>query len=118
MSSIAVHPGVSRHPVRRPTAPLRLTRRGRLVVTGLLLAAVLVVLVAFSSHSAATGQAGRPVPTRMVRVGPGDTIWAIASQVAAPGQTGEMVQRIEELNALTGPSLRVGQTIAVPRSDR
>ena len=80
----------------------------------LMLALVLVALTAFGSHSAATGHAGTPVPTRTVEVGPGDTMWAIASQVAKPGQVRETVQQIEELNALTGPVLTVGQQISVP----
>lgn len=96
------------------SAPARLTRRGRLVVTLVLLGAVLLVCVAFGARSAATGDAGSPVPTRMVQVGPGDTLWGIASDVAGPGQVREKVLQIEELNALPGPALRVGQRLAVP----
>lgn len=96
--------------------PARLTRRGRLVVTLVFLGAVLLTAVAFGARSAATGDAGSPVPTRMVQVGPGDTLWGIASQVAGPGQVREKVLQIEELNALPGPALQVGQRIAVPVS--
>jgi len=105
-------------PVSRPaaarTAPARLTRRGRLLVTLVLLGAVLLACVAFGARTAATGDAGSPVPTRMVQVGPGDTLWGIASDVAGPGQVREKVLQIEELNALPGPALRVGQRLAVP----
>ena len=65
-------------------------------------------------HSAATGEAGTPVPTRTVEVGEGDTLWKIASEVAKPGETRAMVHQIEELNALSGPGVTVGQQIAVP----
>lgn len=122
MSSIAVNP-IAR-PTQRPrlrvvrdherAAPARLTRRGRLTVTLVFLGAVLLAAVAFGARSAATGDAGSPVPTRMVQVGPGDTLWGIASQVAGPGQVREKVLQIEELNALPGPALRVGQRLAVP----
>ena len=95
-------------------APARLTRRGRLVVTLVFLGTVLLACVAFGARSAATGDAGSPVPTRMVQVGPGDTLWGIASQIAGPGQVREKVLQIEELNALPGPALRVGQRLAVP----
>ncbi len=95
---------------------MRLTRRGQVVVVLLLLGLLLAGLTAFGSHSAATGQAGTPVPTRTVEVGQGQTLWDIASDVAKPGQTREMVHQIEELNALTGPGLTVGQRIAVPVS--
>ena len=110
--SVAARP-VSRFVAARP-APARLTRRGRLVVTLVLLGAVLLACVAFGARSAATGDAGSPVPTRMVQVGPGDTLWGIASEVAGPGQVREKVLQIEQLNALPGPALRVGQRLAVP----
>ena len=110
--SVAARP-VSRSVAARP-APARLTRRGRLVVTLVLLGAVLLACVAFGARSAATGDAGSPVPTRMVQVGPGDTLWGIASEVAGPGQIREKVLQIEQLNALPGAALRVGQRLAVP----
>jgi hypothetical protein len=94
--------------------PVRLTLRGRVVVTLLFVAALMVVLTVFGGHSAATGESGAPVKTRTVQVGEGDTLWDIASKVAAPGKTREMVHQIEELNALPGPALVEGQQIAVP----
>ena len=126
MSSIVVGPSFAgprtsvRRPARRPVArpaaevPVRLTRRGRIVLTVLFLGVLLAVLTVFGGHSAATGEVGVPVQTRTVVVGEGDTLWAIASDVAQPGQVREMVHQIEELNALSGPSLVEGQTIAVP----
>lgn len=115
MSTIALGSSFTHRPrSARPAAPVRLTRRGRIVLTVLFLAALLVAFAAFGPHSAATGEAGTPVPTRTVQVGQGDTMWEIASQVAEPGQVREMVHQIEELNALSGPSLVAGQTIAVP----
>jgi LysM repeat protein len=106
--------------VRRPAQAVRhqpqvrLTRRGRLVVVVALVAVAFVVLTAFGSHSAATGEIGTPVQTRTVEVAPGDTLWDIASDVAAPGQVRDMVHQIQELNAMTGPGVTVGQEIAVP----
>jgi len=129
MSSIAVVPGLDRTHVgvRRPAAraaqrpvqpsaetPVRLTRRGRVVVTMLFLVALLAVVTVYGARSAASGHAGTPVQTRMVSVGQGETLWQIAGRVAAPGKVREMVLQIEELNALPGPALAVGQQIAVP----
>ena len=79
-----------------------------------MVALLLAALTVFGPHSAATGEKGSPVPTRTVEVGTGDTLWGIAADVAKPGETRAMVHRIEELNALTGPELTVGQQIAVP----
>lgn len=127
MSTCAINPGVNRRggasarpsarAAARPTsgsASVRLTRRGRIVAVLLLLGLLLAVLTVFGSHSAATGDAGVPVQTRTVEVGEGDTLWGIASEVAKPGEVREMVHQIEELNALSGSALSVGQEIAVP----
>ena len=137
MSTIVATPGLAPrrrpapravHPVSRPTARaatrpatatdavghVRLTRRGRLVLTLFFLVALTVALTLFGASSAATGEKGRPVPTRSVVVQPGDTLWMIAAEVAEPGEVREAVHRIQELNALSGSSLAVGQELAVP----
>ncbi len=117
MSSFAITPGFAPTRVARSVRPMpavRLTRRGRLALTVLFLGVVLAVLTAFGATSAASGEAGEPVPTRIVMVDEGDTLWAIASEVAAPGEVREMVHRIERLNALSGAGVYVGQRIAVP----
>lgn len=122
MSTFAINAGVTRHegalrPTRRSRrrpAPLRLTLRGRVLALLLLLGILLAVLTVFGSHSAATGDAGVPVQTRTIEVGAGDTLWGIASEVAKPGEVRDMVHQIEELNALSGSALSVGQEIAVP----
>ena len=138
MSTIAVTPGLG-VPRRRPVpartiaaaapaapaaaagarrsigdAPVRLTRRGRLVLTLLFLVTATVVLTVFGATSAATGEAGEPVPTRSVVVQPGDTLWGIAAEVAEPGQVREVVHRIQELNAMSGSGVAIGQELAVP----
>jgi LysM repeat protein len=106
----------SGRPVSRPApqGPVRLTRRGRVVVTLLIVGLILGALVIFSGQSVATDEAGTPAPTRTVVVGEGDTLWAIATEVAGDGDIREAVHEIEKLNSLTGPALEVGQEIAVP----
>lgn len=108
MSSFAATPGYL------PAPSLRLTRRGRLVLTMLFLGVLLAVFTAFGTTSAATGKAGEPVPTRTVVVEEGDTLWGIAASVAEPGGTRALVHRIQELNALPSAAVYVGQRIAVP----
>ncbi|QIG41526.1 LysM peptidoglycan-binding domain-containing protein [Nocardioides anomalus] len=99
----------------RPRSSVRLTRRGRLVV----LVAALVVAFAIgvfvtAAGSVATQEPGTPEPTRIVQVGSGDTLWAIASGLADDGDVRGMMQRIEQLNALDGPTLQAGQRLVVP----
>lgn len=116
MSTLAINPGFARGRTRRPArgTSVRLTRRGQVVAVLVFLGLLMAVLTVYGSHSAATGEAGTPVPTRTVEVGEGDTLWAIASETAEPGQVREMVHQIQELNALPSSALRVGQEIAVP----
>ena len=93
---------------------LQLTRRGRVVVTLVFLGVVLSVLTLFSGYSAASGVPGEPMPTRTVIVAEGDTLWAIAASVAAPGEVRDVMHRIEELNSLERSGLVEGQRLAVP----
>jgi nucleoid-associated protein YgaU len=114
---VAAPPVVVRPRTTLPAAPsggLRLTRRGRLVVVLLFLGLLLAVLTAYGARSAATREPGAPLHTRTVVVEQGDTLWDIAASAAKPGQVREMVHEIEELNAMTGPGLTVGQQVAVP----
>lgn len=115
MSTLAAAPHVSL--ARRPvpgTPGVRLTRRGRVTLLLLFLGLALALFTMLGGHSAATDEAGLPMPTRTVVVGEGDTLWEIASDIAAPGETREMIHYLEELNALPGPSLVQGQRISVP----
>ncbi len=100
--------------VRPAPASVRLTRRGRVVVTVLVLGLVLAVSTLFAGRSAATREVGAETRTHTVVVSQGDTLWAIAAEVASPGGTREMVHRIERLNALSSPALVEGQELAVP----
>ncbi len=110
MSSMTISPNAQ---FARPT--VRLTRRGRLVV--FLVSLLLVLGTAFillSGTSVATGEAGTPEPTTIVMVGGGDTLWDIASGIAADGEIREMMTRIVELNALDSTMLLAGQRLRVP----
>jgi len=84
-----------------PSGRVRLTRRGRAVVT-------------FGGLATGTFDRGTPTPVRIVEVHPGDTLYGLAGTVAKPGQVSDMVEQIEQLNALTTPVLQVGQKIAIP----
>ncbi len=110
----ATRPVRTARPAPRPGS-VRLTRRGRIVLTLLLLGLVLGAFVIFSGQSVATAELGETVPTRTVVVGEGDTLWEIADRVGGEDEDlREVVHQIEKLNSLSGPVLEVGQEIAVP----
>ena len=112
MSTIAIHPTYTRRPVAAPQ--LRLTRRGRLVVTLFFLGVLMAAFTAFGSSVVATGERGAPTKTETVMVGDGDTLWDIAAQYADEGETRSMIRRIVEFNSLTSTTIHSGQELAIP----
>ena len=83
------------------------------MITGLL-ASVAIVASMFLGGVGLAGTDSAPVPTRYVTVAPGQTLWAIAGEVAPNADRRDTVARIQELNALHSVNLQAGQTIAVP----
>ena len=104
-------------PAAAPRGDVRLTRRGRFVVFVVALLFVLGAALFLGATSVATNDAGTDQPTEAVMVGEGDTLWAIASDLAPDGEVRDMVATIRELNALDSAMLVAGQTIYVPVTD-
>jgi hypothetical protein len=95
---------------------VRLTRRGRLVVVGFVLAVASAVAVFLAAGSAATGEEGAPGQIDVVTVAPGETLWGIASDVAAESgdDVRDVMQQIRDLNTIDGGTLFAGQDLRVP----
>ena len=104
-------------PVAAPRGEVRLTRRGRFVVFVAALLLVLGAALFLGATSVATNDKGTDQPTEALMVGEGDTLWAIASDLAPAGEVREMVATIKELNALDSAMLVAGQTLYVPVAD-
>jgi len=109
----AVRPAASAAGAPAP-APLRLTRRGR-VVLGLLVTLILGLGGLWLANGAT---ADAPVGAQVVTVrtvGAGESLWAIASSVTAPGEdVRDALREIARLNHLTDSSLAAGQQLVVP----
>ena len=115
MSTMTITPSYATYSPRElGFRPVRLTRRGRLVVLLAALVAVLVLGVVWGGGSAATEQPGTPEPTLVVTVQPGDTLYGIAATVTTDGDVAAMVEEIQSLNALDSGMLAAGQRIKVP----
>jgi len=95
----------------RPSS-LRLTRRGRLVVFGASLAAVLGLGFAAASGSLAND---KPEPTHVITVEPGQTLWDIAADVSDGGDVRSTMAHLEAINHLDSSTLQVGQHLRVPK---
>ena len=98
---------------RRTRSPLRLTRRGRIV---LVLTVMLLVLIAgFTLGNGSSLAAGRSAPVQhSVIVRPGETLWALAARVAPQQDPRLVVADIESRNGLTGAAVQPGQQLIVP----
>ncbi|WP_238016123.1 LysM peptidoglycan-binding domain-containing protein [Dactylosporangium sp. AC04546] len=93
--------------------PIRLTRRGRIVVFGFLLA----VFGGLAALVAAPGQAADPPgPAPTVVVQPGDTLWDIAGRVKGNRGRDATVEDIRRLNGLDGYGIDAGQRLILPRT--
>ena len=114
-----VAPAAARAP--RP-APLRLTRRGRLVFFGMpliLLAALLLSLSGFFNAPAKAADSASELsltPTVSVTVQPGDSLWGIAGAVAPERDPRDVVADIVQLNNLAAARVVPGQQLFVPSS--
>ena len=115
----AIHPArAARGQAANP--PLRLTRRGRIVVA----VAAALVLAALSLVIAGAAQAtNHPVSARtaqqnlaQVTVHPGQSLWSVAESADPSADTRVVIQQIIELNSLTGNTVFAGQRLWVPRA--
>jgi len=117
MSTMTIDQMMSSNPAPM-RASVRLTRRGRLVVFLGTLMLVLLLGIVWGTGSVATEQPGTPEPTRVVMVGPGDTLYDLAAEATpADGDVAAMVERIQRLNALDSGMLAAGQELRIPTSD-
>ena len=114
MSTLSLAPAFIPTSAVRPSSSVRLTRRGRLVVFMTSLLFVLGVAIMLAGGAVGTDSAGEPVPTEIVQVAPGDTLWDIASDLSTDGDVRSMMTQIERLNALDTASLSAGQKLRVP----
>jgi hypothetical protein len=102
--------------------PLRLTRRGRVVVATLVVAAVAVLALAIALATAGGAQAaghggrgGLHQGMHQIVVRPGQTLWSIASAAEPTADPRLVVPEIMAANALTSADIAAGQLLWVPR---
>ena len=95
---------------------LRLTRRGRVVFTGL--AALPLVIWAFvlvlGSGAAAADVDSAGATFEYVTVGEGDSLWGIAETLDPSGDVREVIAEIVRLNGLDDAVVEPGQRLALP----
>ena len=76
---------------------------------------VSVVVASLLLLASAVQASDGPDATAEVRVGAGDTLWAIAAEVAEPGKdVRKVIHDIKRLNDLDGSVIHPGQVLVVP----
>ena len=105
-------------PVRasRAVSPPAPRRRSTATYFRRRLAVGLVLVALAGSYNVATraqanGDISTPVEQRYVIAQDGDNLWAIAERIAPTGNIPDIVDQLEALN---GTSLRVGQVVLIP----
>jgi hypothetical protein len=97
---------------------LRLTRRGRVVLTALaalpLVVGILVGSLASGGALAGIDDGSTPVAFETVVVGAGDSLWGIAEQIAPSEDPREVILEIMRLNGLADAVVQPGQRLALP----
>ncbi len=124
-SEEAAEPGPSAAPPRRlERTPIRLTRRGRIVVGALVALGVAAVAsliwLTVTGQAQAASHSGPQVPWRdsvqRVVVRPGDSLWSIADKTDPGADPRAVISQVVELNSLRGTGIQVGQVLWVPKS--
>src|SRR5690349_13778088 len=110
----------SGRPRDTPVAPLRLTRRGRVVVA--MAAALLVTMVSLllagvaqATNDGPSPRAGRENLVQVI-VRPGQSLWSVAESADPDQDTRAVIQQIIDLNSLNGDTVFAGQQLWVPRA--
>jgi nucleoid-associated protein YgaU len=98
--------------------PVRLTRRGRMVLTAAAVLTIGAVSMVVAGAAQATGHSGAPGPGRgvvKVQVRPGDSLWSLAEAYDPDADTRLVIQDILQLNSMNGDQVQPGQVLWVPR---
>jgi len=99
-----------------PQPRLRITRRGRAVMT-LLVAVPLAIAAAVTgigALGAAAGTQGSAATFQYVTVEPGESLWQVAQEVAPAADPRDVVADILTLNNLSSGEVQPGQRLAIP----
>mgnify|MGYP003350677523 FL=1 len=97
---------------------LRLTRRGRLMLSSLSFISILVVssylLIGLTSTDANASNSEALNNSSLIVVAPGETLWTIASRVNPERDPRAVIEDIKALNVLEGVNLYAGQVLRIP----
>ena len=93
---------------------VRLTRRGRLVILVLSLAAAFGAFTVLSDPAVSTAEQHHPAVDKVI-VEPGQSLWDIATAIAPGEDPRDVISEIVDLNALeSSGAIQAGQPLFIP----
>ena len=111
-STMPISAGATRAHLR-----LRLTRRGRVVLTAIASVPVVAAIAAFAlfggSSAIATADQSSTSFT-YVTVQSGQSLWSVAESVDPSGDPRDVIAEIQNLNRLQSSDVQAGQRLAIP----
>ena len=120
---VALPAGLRLEPVRAvprpaPASRLRLTRRGRLVLTVLCSIILLAVISVGRAGSHAATATGTGPSLQQTTVQPGETLWSVAQRIAPDNDPREVVAQIRRINNMSTSGIQAGQQLLLPVAAR
>ncbi|RIJ52696.1 LysM peptidoglycan-binding domain-containing protein [Clavibacter lycopersici] len=99
-----------------PRTRLRITRRGRIVLTALVAAplALGAGLVALNGGAAVASKDAAGTAFEYVTVSSGQSLWDLAEEIAPSADPRDVIASVVDLNRLPSSDVAAGQQLAVP----
>ncbi|KQV26703.1 MULTISPECIES: LysM peptidoglycan-binding domain-containing protein [unclassified Microcella] len=97
-----------------PRTRLRITRRGRIVLAGIVAAPLVVGIFATALGGAAATATSTNAAPASITVEAGQSLWQIAALVAPEANPADVVADIIAVNDLAGGSVQPGQSLVLP----
>jgi multidrug efflux pump subunit AcrA (membrane-fusion protein) len=99
-------------------SPIKLTRRGRMLVSTMSFAAMLAIslvsLFGIATASAKASNEASSSTTTQIVVAPGETLWTIAARVNPEIDPRAVIEDIKALNVIEGSEVYAGQVLLIP----
>lgn len=115
-TAVAMSTAVMNGSVPSAVPRLRLTKRGRAVLTTLAALPLIVAALVFGLNGGMATATSTTSATafQYVTVEAGQSLWQLALQVAPSADPREVISDVVHLNQLSSPDVQVGQRLAIP----
>jgi LysM repeat protein len=102
--------------IRLLAAPshLRMTKRGRTVLLTLIAAPLVVVALALGINAGGATATNSSTPLAKITVVNGETLWAVAKQIAPNSDPRDVISDIMSVNRLSTADIYPGEQLSIP----